>query len=281
MADLYAGIVIMGLIAIALGALGYQLGRRWPRPRTVALLIAIIAFIFLFSAVLLDSVWMIRLLPVSNVIVVGNWALPAAGLVIGLTWHALPRPAWRRCLLIVPLAAVGLWRFWGPLTGSPPTDMERRWNGDVCLQSSFSTCGPAAAATLLHAAGIEADEAELAELCLTRDTGTTLHGLYRGLKLKTDGTPWRVEVVSSLDALAGCDTPVLINVGLPRNRAGIDPRYERDWGWVPGYLHSVVVFSFLPDEHVDIGDPAIGREQWHRDGVTTLWHGRGLRLVKR
>jgi hypothetical protein len=227
-------------------------------------------------------VWMLRLLPVSNAIVMANWQLPAAGLVIGLAWHVLPRPMWRRCLLIVPLAALGVWRSYSPLIGGPPDDLRNRWKGEVCLQSSFSSCGAAAAATLLRAAGIEASEAEMAGLCLTRSSGTTLHGLYRGLKLKTSGTAWRVEITGgSVGALRGSGTPVLLNVGLPRRAEGIDPRYQRDWGWLPGFKHSVVLFGFLPDGKIEVGDPAVGREQWFEVALDALWHGQGLRLVRR
>jgi hypothetical protein len=270
----------MALAATAFFAMGLQIGRRWPRRRTIPLLASVIVFMLVFARVLLDSVVMLRLLPFSNAIVVANWQLPAAGLVIGVAWHLLPRPVWRRCLLIVPLAALGIWRFYGPLMGSPPAGIENRWSEGVCIQSSHSTCGAAAAATLLRVAGIDASESEMADLCLTRTHGTTFHGLYRGLSLKTAGTHWRVEIVrSSLDALRTSDRPILLNVGLPRDTAGIDPRYERDWGWTPGTSHSVVLFRFLPDDKMEVGDPAVGREQWFTESLHALWHGQALRLV--
>ncbi len=282
MGDIWIGISIMAVVAVMLATLGQAIGRRWPRRRIMLLVALVVTFMLLFARLGLDSAWMLRLLPVSNAIVVANWQLPAAGLVIGLAWHLLPRPVWRKCLLLVLLAALGIWRFCGPLLGSPPDDIRNRWNDRVCLQSSFSTCGAAAAATLLRAAGIDADEAQMVELCLTRQHGTTLHGLYRGLKLKTSGTAWRVEVLSpSVDALRTSDTPVLLTVALPSRAGHIDPRYQRDWGWSPGCSHSVVLFGFLPDGKLEVADPAVGREQWFDADLDVLWHGQGLRLVKR
>jgi hypothetical protein len=102
------------------------------------------------------------------------------------------------------------------------------------------------------------------------------------LKLKTAGTTWDVQVArGTVRELRESSRPVLLSVGLPRNTSGIDPRYHRDWGWVPGFRHSVVVFRFLPGEKIEVGDPAIGRETWGVEGLDVLWSGKGLRLVPR
>ena len=281
MTDIYAGIAIMTTVAALLALLGLRAGRCWPRRLVFLLAMLTVAFMFLFGTQLLDSIWMIRLLPVSNAIVVANWLLPATGLLIGLAWHLLPSPLWRRLLFVVPLAGIGVWRFHGPLSGRPPGNIQDRWNADVCLQSSSSSCGAAAAATLLRAPGIAATEAEMADLCLTRRQGTTLHGLYRGLRLKTSGTPWRVEILTSPQALRTSATPVLLNVGLPRATANLDPRYERDWGWTPGSSHTVVLFAFLPGGTIAMADPAVGPEQWFTADLDLLWRRQGLRLVRR
>ena len=62
--------------------------------------------------------------------------------------------------------------------------------------------------------GIQASEQEMVELCLTRADGTPALGLYRGLKLKTRGTPWNVEVFrSGLEDLRNADRwPVILLV---------------------------------------------------------------------
>src|SRR5262249_9190240 len=144
----------------------------------------------------------------------------------------------------------------------------------------------ASAATLLHWYQIAATEQEMAELCLTRQDGTYWQGLYRGLKLKTRGTDWDVEVFSGKDLLdlqkMTLDGPGILTVGLPDD-APAYRIYQYDWGWVPGVSHSVVLFRFLPRQQVRVGDPSLdeGQENWSRNDLQVLWRGRGIRLVPR
>lgn len=87
MGDIYVGSAIMGAVTVVLAVLGQWIGRRWPRRRVVVLLALVVVFMLLFAKLLLDSVWMLRLLPFSNAIVVANWQLPASGLVSG--WRGI------------------------------------------------------------------------------------------------------------------------------------------------------------------------------------------------
>jgi len=126
----------------------------------------------------------------------------------------------------------------------------------------------------------------MAELCLTR-RGTTWQGLYHGLKRKTAGTRWDVEVTqldfASLRSLAEqSGSPMLLRVGLASN-AQVSPEFERELGWRPGTGHSVVLLRFLSNEMVEVADPTpgIGREQWTVDEFQTLWDGQIVRLVPR
>jgi hypothetical protein len=132
----------------------------------------------------------------------------------------------------------------------------------------------------LHANGIEASEREMADLCLTRSAGTSAAGIYRGLKLKTAGHPLRVEAfhcdISGLRKMS--QTPLLLTVELRRGDHA-DKRYEQDWGWTPGVAHTVVLFRFLPNDRIEIGDPDVGREMWNDDALAVLWHGDGMRLI--
>jgi len=163
----------------------------------------------------------------------------------------------------------------------PRPMLTSRWKNGVCLQSSEASCSAAAAATLLTLHGIAATEEEMAGLCLTTDAGTSLQGVYRGLRIKTAGTKWRVApIAGGFDRLHDEDTPALLSVGLGRWQSA-DVRYSRDWGWAPGTLHSVVLMGFVMNEKVNIADPKVGREQWLVQGLTVLWKGEGLRLVER
>ena len=119
-------------------------------------------------------------------------------------------------------------------------------------------------------------------LCKTTMHGTSMLGLYRGLKLKTAGTPWRVEVVTGdIDTLrsACADGPLILSVGLPRCGAA-DTRFETDWGWQRGRKHAVVLFGFTGDGRVEMGDPSVGREHWREEGIRVLYRRQALRLVR-
>jgi hypothetical protein len=260
---------------------GLALGRRLPPRVVAAAALAACAFIVAFVFLLSDSVVLARLLPFPSLIVLGDWLPPAVALLAGLAWRRVPGRALRKSALVLPLIGVCAFRSYRRVGGGPPPLGEDRWKQGVCLQTSQTSCSAAAAATLLRAHGIDATEAEMARLCLTREGGTTMHGVYRGLRLKTDGGPWKVEVfrgdVAALRARAG---PAILSVRLDRG-GGVDPRYERLWGWTPGLKHTVVFYGFRSEGKTEIGDPSVGREHWRTEDVRVLWHGDGMRLVRR
>jgi hypothetical protein len=229
---------------------------------------------------------MARLVPFSGAVILADLALPACAFLAGIAWKRLPGHPTRRAVLIVPLLGLCAFRTFRPLVGSPPANLDDRWKNGVCLQTSAASCSAAAAATLLRHHGIDATEEEMAALCLTRNGGTPSLGLYRGLMLKTHGTHWRVEPVTgataALLAANASGEPLLLSVGLPRDTRGLDPRYERMWGWAPGVRHTVVAFALTSGgTKVEIGDPAVGRERWSTDDLHVLWSGDGFRLVRR
>lgn len=109
-------------------------------------------------------------------------------------------------------------------------------------------------------------------------------GLYRGLKLKTAGSIWDVEVVecSPFDLPKYSQRPMIINVGLPANTSRNDDLC-REHGWQPGVCHSVVLLGYRDPMHARIADPtpSVGHEVWHAATLNRLWQGRALRLVER
>jgi len=278
--DLYQGIAAMWLLAACVFFVALRAGREMSRREATVFAAPALALIGLHSFVLLDNPRLAALLPVSNLVVVGNWLPLGVGWLAGLAWRHVPRPVWRKLLAVVPLTAVCAWHSYGWMRGEPPRCGDF-WRSGVCIQTSRATCSAACAATLLKAHGIEASEAEMARLCLSRSWGTTRLGLYRGLKLKTAGS-YEVKPLSwTLDELRERSRrPVLLHVRLEPG-AEVDPRYARDWGWTPGQAHAVVLFRFLPDDLVEMGDPSVGREKWHVDSLRVLWRGDGMRLVPR
>ena len=171
-------------------------------------------------------------------------------------------------------------KFVEPLLGETPRCRDA-WIGGVCLQTSPDTCSPAAAATLLSRFGIEAQESELAQLCLTR-VGTMWQGLYRGLKLKVDSRDYEVEVFegSVEELLHSFDGPQILAVGVSDDRPH-PSWYTEELGWSPGVRHSVVLLDQLPDGLLLVADPSVGYEFWTRDDLEVLWLGRSLRLRTR
>jgi hypothetical protein len=78
-------------------------------------------------------------------------------------------------------------------------------------QTTFFTCAPSSCVSALSYAGIATTEREMATLCLTHDTGTTVFNTYRGLALKLQGSTWRCRVVrrSATDLLVAGTTAVI------------------------------------------------------------------------
>ncbi len=289
MTDLWLGMALMILLGGAAFAGGLWVAKKFSTRVTTLMILLTVVTLLLYARFVYGRPMIARWLPFSNVIMVGN-ALPVlAGFLAGLAWGRIHGRAWRKCVTVVPLAALGIYSLARPLVGEPPA-CATKWKDGVCLQTSPATCSAAAAVTLLRHYGIESTEQEMAVLSLTREKGTLPLGLFRGLKRKTAGTAWDVEMVigdistslsASLDALrATAVEPVIITVGL-RQDAQVDRRYEEVWNWTRGVEHTVVLFRFLPDDKVEMGDPSFGRERWDVQGIRDLWHRDGIRLVKR
>ncbi|MGC4046964.1 MAG: hypothetical protein QM758_24480 [Armatimonas sp.] len=274
-------LLILTLSAVS-GAIGALLGRTRFAPWLLGLGIL---WAFFYALFLYDRLFLVRFLPhpVPALVAGSCLLLPTT---VGLAALAAPRlkgTSHRRATLLTPLILGGAWHALSPFLGSPPaTDSAAAGEDEVVRQTSDSSCSAASAATILNYARIDATESELANLCLTRISGTPMLGVYRGLRQKTAGTPWTVSVLShaNLSELRrSCQYgPVLLSVGLDRWQRGYDPRYVTEWGWTPGKRHAVVLFGFLPDGKLDIGDPSIGREKWEEKALTVLWNGEGIQL---
>ncbi len=248
---------------------------------TILLIIGYVAFLW-------DNILLARLLPVSNLIVLANWFLPLLGFLGGLVWNGLPGSRVKKGVYLAGIAGLAVFAVAKPFWGQTPACHDN-WQNGVCIQTSPITCSPACAATILAHVGLDTNEQEMAELCLTTK-GTLWQGLYRGLKLQTAETAWDVEVfVGDIDQLRELvkQGPLILTVGLPSNAA--DEIYTSRYGWTPGESHSVVLFGFgeelgtEADQRANMGDPSVegGREQWSVEDLRVLYRGRGLRLVAR
>ncbi len=249
---------------------------------TVAAIVVALGAIYFFCG--WDQIWLSRLLPNSALIVLGNWFPILASALAGIVSCVPELPMWRRLLAMSGMLITACYALAFPLLGSTPT-CASVWRDNICLQSTSYTCSAASAATLLNHYGIDATEAEMAELCLTNSlrNGTSWQGLYRGLVLKTAGTAWRVEVfrteIANSHALHGA--PSILVACLPHEGQHINPIYREACGWVPGQAHAVVYMGAFDSKTSIIGDPQFGRELWTEADLNALWTGLAFRLVAR
>ncbi len=262
--DLCLALLIITLISAGLFALAARLGKR--RIGIPAAIIAV-GVLLAYALWLCDNPIIIRLLPVRNVMLWGNPQLPLAGVLSGIAWARMRGPQGRKLILVTALLGVSTWRELGPLLGKSPVLHSRYWTDGVCRQMSQSSCSAAAAATLLAQCHINTTESEMSELCLTCVEGTSSLGVYRGLVIKTAGTPWTVGVYSTQEDITRWPFPVLVNVrGLDQNLVA---------------RHTVVAFGLLPDGMLDVGDPSVGRESWPRADMIAFSNGQMYALIPR
>lgn len=231
-----------------------------------------------------DQLWLSRVLPTSALILVSNWLPIFASSLAGIVSRTVELPAWRRQVMASGMLSTGALSLMFPLIGGVNV-CDQKWRDEICLQTTPFTCSAASAATLLNQHGIAATEAEMADLCLTNTLrqGTSWQGLYRGLTLKTHGTPWRVEATqtSSINIEALSDEPAILVACLQKDGQNINPIYRDACGWVPGQAHAVVFLGRLDHQTAIVGDPQFGRELWPEADLKALWTGLKFRLVQR
>ena len=301
MQDLYLGLALMALFSAGAFALGIRLarGHRWVGN---GLAIATVLLTILYVRFIWDDIRLARLLPFSNLVIVGNCLPLMSTFLAGIVWHRIHH--WRRVFGVAALWIAGSYAACTPLlelrwqsgTSSriprllcyiPPEvpACEDNWTDiGICLQSTPATCTPACAATLLKFHGIDVTEAEMADLCLTRARGTNWAGLYHALKRKTEGTSLDVKVLygSAAKLLGHLPGPVILSVGLPDDAAA-DSYYRTRWIWNPGEEHSILLQGYNDKGMLQIIDPnpRIVYELWRPRDLSVLWRGQGMALIPR
>ena len=280
MTDLYAGIAILALVSQFVLMATVWSTRNITRREATAVGVVVALLMVCYLRFIWKSSVLAEYLPYSAIVVLSNWFPLAAAFLAGITWTHGYGSKLRRVLFGWILFATSCWSVVSPLIGEPPI-CENIWDEhSVCRQTSRYTCTPAAAAMLLTWHGIQAEESEMAELCLTRK-GTTWQGLFRGLTIKTRGEPYRVRVVEcSWDELENKLTgPAILSVGIDPSKP-YPEIYTKHWGWMPGVRHSVMLRDIIPDGRLSIADPAVGAEYWSEFDLKTLFRGRFLTLER-
>lgn len=276
MDDIYEAAFIMLAVCSLFFVVGLKATQRSERlgnlTGILVLLLTVAYIVFLW-----DHAVLTRLIPYSNVIVLGNWFPIGAAILSGIACGRLRRFKVRQAVTAFGMLVVGAAGLFLPMMGTTP-ECGNTWDGLVCRQTSQTSCLPAACATLLSRYGVTTTEAEMASLCFTRKRGTNWLGVYHGLSVKLQPMGLRpVLFDESLEQLFARDEPQIISCGISEEQARMHPQYEKDWGWIPGVEHAVVLLE-VKKTAVIVGDPATGRERWSKQDLQRLWNGRGVRL---
>lgn len=100
MTDILLGIGIIWLLAAGLFLAALWVGARVKKWTATLLVLPASGLIALHAFVLIDNPKLAWLLPVSSLVVVGNWSPLGVGWLAGMGWRHLPKPIWRRLLLV-------------------------------------------------------------------------------------------------------------------------------------------------------------------------------------
>ncbi len=128
-----------------------------------------------------------------------------------------------------------------------------RWQDEVCLQSTPSSCGAASAATVFKLFGIDLTERAIAKECLTCASGTENWYIARAFKRRGLKVNYRIEdnIPSDLK------TPAIAGV-----RVG-------------GAGHFIVIMS-QTDKVFSIGDPLTGRKDISKNKIAKAFEFTGF-----
>jgi Peptidase C39 family len=236
-------VLVTVLGAATLFHLGSVLGKattsrasqRWALLAGIVLAAPGLLYAFYYTHLFDSAAWFyrLRILPLTEF-------LPAGiGLLAGVL-NAWFEPETRGEKLMVPtvVLVLVLIPFVKPLLD--PIELDRlhdSCDGEVCMQSTFSTCGPSSAATLLKTFGQAASEKQLASECLTSRGGTEIWYIARAFERRG----FRTQVlIQSRDALSP-PSSAIAGVVLPG-----------------GAGHFIAIMSSTSGE-VTIGDPMKGK----------------------
>ncbi|MCC2670900.1 MAG: hypothetical protein K0Q72_3371 [Armatimonadetes bacterium] len=213
-----------------------------------------------------------------------NFTLPGVAALMEVIWSRAADPgARRRAVILSPLAlGAAVWSYAWCFAPVPAGLTGQADPSGYCAQSSSDSCSAAAAVMLLHTRGVRATEAEMAELCLTREGhGTTPLGLFRGLALKArqhrlQAALVRARAPSGRPSLPG---PGIVSVGLSRFVPREVAERLDQFGWQPGLRHAVLFREIdAAGKWISVYDPSFGRERW-RNGADLEWLWDGLALT--
>ena len=292
MADLYLSICLMILLCgLALAAGAWVAGRAsYIQLLGCELLVGVLMLAFMVF--LWDRPLLVRLLPFSSTIVLGNWLPCIACFFVGVCAQTKSIHWSRRLGLTFVTCGLSVFSLVRPVLGEPPRCFSLQPGKAMQFQTTDETCSAASAANLLRLHGIKTSEYEMACLCLTR-TGTHWLGVYRGIKLKLADTPWDVVVEefdvegllhevlqrSSGKSAMFFTSPAVLSLSFV-DRPGSQSVAT---GFSDATGHSVVLLETSTDGCMNVFDPSpeYGFESWPQQFTAGISRAVSLRIVPR
>lgn len=159
---------LTGLAAIATAllvfAITYRYSARWKMSQRILaalplLLLSLpaLGFTLYYLHILPEKAWFYELRSWRG----SEFLVVSVGALVAVLASLFPR--WLLSLWLVLLGGVVAVPFAKPfLAPLPGSDIHDQWNGNVCLQSTASTCGPACTATILRRLGVFTTERQVA-----------------------------------------------------------------------------------------------------------------------
>lgn len=280
MVDLMAAILILFTSSATVGAIGFQLGRRFTRSTRIKLQLLVAALLVLYLSFIWEQPVLTRLLPVSSLVILGNWLPLYASFWLGMLMANNKVTFGRRVALSCLATTAVAFSIINPLTGQAP-ECRSAAEGVFQSQTTRFTCSAASAATLLRLHQIPATEQELAQLCLTRvGAGTGWMGVYRGLSLKTEGTPWKVVAAPiRQEHLSSIDGTCLLSVDV--DTSNYPDHFDHGFNDLVG--HTIVCLGQSREGCLDVFDPSpeYGMEIWGPSTFVGIEGGVMMKLVPR
>lgn len=277
MSDLGSAILILGCLCIVAFLAGCRVSRCQSGSRRLVIQLVAAALLPVYFCCLWDRPILASLLPTSALIILSNWLPLWACFFVGIYATTTHVNLLRRILVSTGTVSLVVYSTIAPSLGTAPICKDLSSQSCLVSQSTPYTCSAASAASLLRLHGIPATESELAKLCLTRK-GTHWMGVYRGLKMKTQGTGWTVIVQPFEESAMAefCGPCVLsLNIDVDGFTTGHDHGFKEDVGHTVVYLgrsarDCSVVFDPSPD---------FGLEDWQPSTRSSVRNGVILRLL--
>ena len=255
----------IGFASAALAALVFFPCYRFAGNRTVLLRLVLVLFSFIIALPALSfTVYYAHVLPETS------WyyqfrsrdgvelLIVFIGVAGGFTAALLPRALCPFALIAV--IGLGVIPFIKPVIGPlDPESFTDRWNGEVCLQSTPSTCGPASVATILRGLGAQdVTERDLALESYSYAGGTEAWYMIRALRARG----FEAEVSFHDDFDPEVPLPAVIGVQLGG----------------PGGVGHFVPFLSREGDTFSIGDPAAGPQKLTLEQMRKRYHFTGFHM---